>query len=102
MFLSEWHEFPSTSRLAGGDLMTTRVSMLLKSRASMTCFRACFLLGRAKDLLAPRVCMYMCVYTHTHTYIYIYCIYTHIHTHTHTIPGDDLSEVETRRRKNDQ
>ena len=34
--------------------MTTRVSMLLKSRASLTCFRACFLPGRAKDLSAPR------------------------------------------------
>ena len=28
--------------------------MLLKSRASQTCFRACFLPGRAKDLSAPR------------------------------------------------
>jgi len=27
--------------------------MLLKSRASLTCFRACFLPGRAKDLSAP-------------------------------------------------
>ena len=35
--------------------MTARVSMLLKSRASLTCFRACFLPGRAKDLSAPRV-----------------------------------------------
>jgi len=34
--------------------MTARVSMLLKSRTSLTCFRACFLLGRAKDLPAPR------------------------------------------------
>jgi len=34
--------------------MTARVSMLLKSRASLTCFRACFLPGRAKDLSAPR------------------------------------------------
>ena len=33
--------------------MTARVSMLLKSRASLTCFRACFLPGRAKDLSAP-------------------------------------------------
>ena len=38
----------------GGDLMTARFSMLLKSRASLTCFRACFLPGRAKDLSAPR------------------------------------------------
>jgi len=28
--------------------------MLLKSRASLTCFRACFLPGRAKDVSAPR------------------------------------------------
>jgi len=34
--------------------MTPRVSMLLKSRASLTCFRAYFLPGRAKDLSAPR------------------------------------------------
>jgi len=33
--------------------MTTRVSMLLKSRASLTFFRTCFLPGRAKDLSAP-------------------------------------------------
>jgi len=33
--------------------VTIRVSMLLKSRASLTCFRACFLLGLAKDLSAP-------------------------------------------------
>ena len=38
------------------NLMTARVSMLLKSRASLTCFRACFHPGRAKDLSAPQ-CM---------------------------------------------
>jgi len=38
------------------NLMTARVSMLLKSRVSLTCFRACFLPGRAKDLTAPRCC----------------------------------------------
>jgi len=56
MFLSEWREFSSAPCLAkggGGDLMTAHVSMLLKSRTSLTCFRACFLPGRAKDLLAP-------------------------------------------------
>ena len=37
------------------NLMTARVSMLLKSRASMTCFRACFLPVRAKGLSAPRI-----------------------------------------------
>ena len=36
------------------NLMTTRVPILLKSRASLTCFRACFLPGRAKDLSALR------------------------------------------------
>ena len=34
------------------NLITARVSMLLKSRESLTCFRACFLPGRAKDLSA--------------------------------------------------
>ena len=56
MFLSEWREFPSAPCLAGvkKNLMTALVSMLLKSRASLTCFRACFLPGPAKDLSAPR------------------------------------------------
>ena len=56
MFLSEWRKFPSAPCLAGGkkNLMTARVSMLLKSRASLTCFRACFLPGQVKDLSAPR------------------------------------------------
>jgi len=55
MFLSEWREFPSAPCIAGGkkNSMTTRVSMSLKSRASLTCFRACVLPGRAKDLSAP-------------------------------------------------
>jgi len=38
------------------NLMTARVSMLLKSRASLICFRACFLPGWAKDLPAPQYC----------------------------------------------
>ena len=56
MFLSEWREFRSAPCLAGKkrDLMTTRVSMLMKTRASPTCFRACFPHGRAKDLLATQ------------------------------------------------
>ena len=33
--------------------MTARVSILLKSRASLTCFRGYFLPGRAKDFSAP-------------------------------------------------
>ena len=54
MFLSEWREFPSAPCLAGKiNLMAARVSMLLKSRASVTCFQACFLPGQAKDLSAP-------------------------------------------------
>ena len=40
-------------------LMTARGSMLLKSRASLTCFRACFIPGRAKDLSAPRYVVLM-------------------------------------------
>jgi len=55
MFLSERREFPSALCIAEKkNLITGRVSMLLKSRASATCFRACFLPGRAKDLSAPR------------------------------------------------
>jgi len=38
----------------GKKILTAGISMLLKSRASLTCFRACFLPGRAKDLSAPR------------------------------------------------
>jgi len=56
MFLSELRKFPSAPCLAGGkNLMTARVSMLLKSRASLTCFQACFLPGRAKDLPARQM-----------------------------------------------
>jgi hypothetical protein len=53
MFLLEWREFPSAPCISGKKkhLITARVSMLLKSRASFTCFRACFLPGWAKDLL---------------------------------------------------
>jgi len=49
MCLSEWREFPSAPSIAGKNLMTARVS-ILKSRAFLTCFRACFLPGRAKNL----------------------------------------------------
>ena len=53
MFMSELREFPSAPCLAGKkNFMTARVSMLLKSRAFLTCFRACFLPGRAKELTA--------------------------------------------------
>jgi len=55
-FLSEWREFPSAPCLARKkkNLMTARVSMVFKSRAPLTCFQACFLPGRAKDLSVPR------------------------------------------------
>ena len=39
------------------NFMPACVSILLKSRTSLTCFWACFLPGRAKDLSAPR---YLC------------------------------------------
>jgi len=58
MFLSEWRQFPSVP-CRKKDLMTARVSMLLKSCASLTCFRACFLPGRAKDLSAPLYIYYV-------------------------------------------
>ena len=53
--------------LQGGkkNLMIARVSMLLKSRASLTCFRACFLPARAKDLSAP-------LYYHSKWYLKIH------------------------------
>ena len=38
-------------------LFAARVSMLLKSHASLICFRACFLPGRVNNLSAPR-CKY--------------------------------------------
>ena len=37
---------PCRGGVGGGNLMTARISMLLKSRASRTCFRACFLPGQ--------------------------------------------------------
>ena len=57
MFLSEWREFLSAPCLAGKKkpLMIARVLMVLKSRASLICFRACFLPGRAKD--GTNVCL---------------------------------------------
>ena len=62
MFLSEWRAFPSTPCLVGKkNLMAACDSMLLKSRASLTYFRA-FLPGRAKDLLAPGSCVYLCCF----------------------------------------
>jgi len=59
MFLSEWREFPSAPYFAEKkNVMTARVSVLSKSLACLTCFRACFLPGRAKGLSAHRHCLY--------------------------------------------
>jgi len=57
MFVSEWRWISFGALPCGGgkNLLTARVSVLLKSRASLTCFRACFLPGRAKDLSAPGI-----------------------------------------------
>ena len=65
------------------NLITARVSTFLKSRASLICFRAFFLTGRAKDLSALRYIMTelpadirTCrVYTY-----FIYSIYTFLYT----------------------
>ena len=54
--------------------MTARVSILLESRASLTCFRACFLPGRAKGLSAPQY------YTATTTTTACYQLYTRFFT----------------------
>jgi len=65
MFLSELHEFPSAPCLAGKKKLDES-SIMLKSRASLTCFRACFLPGRAKDLSAPRYYCHFYYYHHRH------------------------------------
>jgi len=55
MFLSEWCEFPLVPCLAGKKNLMTACILMLKLRATLTCFRACSLPGRAKDLSAPLV-----------------------------------------------
>ena len=71
MFLSEWREFPSAPCLAEKkNLMKAHVSMLLKSRASLTCFRTFFLPGRAEDLSSPR-------YLYLHL-LYLYFLYLYL------------------------
>jgi len=58
MFLSEWRGFPSASYLVGGgETCWQLASRCCWNRARLTCFRACFLPGRAKDLSAPRMFM---------------------------------------------
>jgi len=49
-----WISFGALPCREKKNLITARVSRLLKSRASLTCFRACFRPGRAKDLSAPQ------------------------------------------------
>ena len=49
-----WISFGALPCRGKKNLITARVSMLLKSCASLTCFRACFLPGRAKDFSAPQ------------------------------------------------
>ena len=49
-----WISFGALPCRKKKNLMTGRFSMLLKSRASLTWFRACFFRGRAKDLSAPQ------------------------------------------------
>ena len=58
MFLSKWREFPSAPCLAGKKKLddSSRLGIVEIARASLTCFRAYFLPGRAKDLLALRYC----------------------------------------------
>ena len=65
MSVSELHEFPSAPCLAGKKKLDES-SIMLKSRASLTCFRACFLPGRAKDLSAPRYYCHFYYYHHRH------------------------------------
>jgi len=63
------------------NLMTARVSMSLKSRASLTCFRACFLPARAKYLSAPRYCCIKCgwpVYLMLYRFIQNDCTKKHL------------------------
>jgi len=51
-----WISFGALPCSGKKNLMTAHVSMLLKSHASLTCFRDCFLPDRAKDLSAHRYC----------------------------------------------
>jgi len=55
MFLSEWRTFPSAPCLAGKMKHddSSRLDVVEIARVP-TCFRACFLPGRAKDLSAAR------------------------------------------------
>ena len=56
MFLSECREFPSAPCLAEKKRLddSSRLDVVEIAHAPLTCFRACFLPGRAKGLSAPR------------------------------------------------
>ena len=54
MFLSEWRKFPSAPCLAGKKKLDSSRLDVVEIAQSLTCFRAGFLPGRAKDLSAPR------------------------------------------------
>ena len=84
MFLSEWRKFPSALCFAGKNLMTARISILLKLRASLTCFRACCLPGRAKDLSLPQyICVYFQNYRFNCSYVFVYSLSRTCSRHTH-------------------
>jgi hypothetical protein len=56
MFLPEWREFPSAlqEKKKKKELDDSlRLHVVEIAHASLTCFRACFLPGRAKDLSVP-------------------------------------------------
>jgi hypothetical protein len=56
MFLSKWREFPSTPCLAGKKKLDDSSRLgVVKIARGLTCFRACFLPCRARDLSAPGI-----------------------------------------------
>jgi len=55
MFLSEWREFPSPHFLAKKKKLDDSSRLdVVEIAQYLTCFRACFLPARDKDLSAPR------------------------------------------------
>jgi len=56
MFLSEWRDFPSAPCLVGEKELddSSRLDVVEKARAFLTCFRACFLPSRAKNISTLR------------------------------------------------
>ena len=54
MFLSEWREFPSAPCLARKKIDDSSRLDVVEIARPLTCFRACFLPGRVRDLSAPR------------------------------------------------